>query len=108
MDTQWVAWAQRLQALAQNGLTYNTNPFEIEANHAIQRVAEEMLAAGTGLDPARSAICTPGRQGTLRPRWTCAARSFRMTRSAGQGARRWALDPAGRLGRRGRAARPGG
>jgi ADP-ribose pyrophosphatase YjhB (NUDIX family) len=51
MEPPWVAWAQRLQALAQNGLTYNTNPFEIERNHAIQRVAEEMLAAGTGLDP---------------------------------------------------------
>ncbi len=32
---QWLEWAQRLQALSQSGLTYSTNPFEIERYHAI-------------------------------------------------------------------------
>ncbi len=27
---KWLQWAQRLQALAQSGLQYTTNPFDIE------------------------------------------------------------------------------
>lgn len=27
---QWLAWARRLQALAQNGLAYANNPFDVE------------------------------------------------------------------------------
>jgi ADP-ribose pyrophosphatase YjhB (NUDIX family) len=68
MEPQWIAWAQRLQALAQNGLTYNTNPFEIERNHAIQQVAEEMLAAGTGLEPGALRDLFAGEVGHATPK----------------------------------------
>lgn len=52
MDPHWLHWAQRLQALAQNGLTYTTNPYEIERYHAIREIAAEMLAAQGGVAPA--------------------------------------------------------
>jgi ADP-ribose pyrophosphatase YjhB (NUDIX family) len=48
MGPIWLEWATRLQALAQNGLTFTTNPFDIERYRAVQRVAAEMLAAGSG------------------------------------------------------------
>jgi ADP-ribose pyrophosphatase YjhB (NUDIX family) len=45
MDSQkWLFWAQRLQALAQNGLAYSTNPFDIERFHQVQSVAAEILS----------------------------------------------------------------
>ena len=40
----WVEWAQRAAALAQNGLTYNQNPFDRERYESLRRIAAEMLA----------------------------------------------------------------
>lgn len=45
---QWLDWAQRLQAIAQDGLTFCRDPFDIERYHQIQRIAAEMLA-GAGI-----------------------------------------------------------
>ncbi len=30
MKIKWLDWGQKLQAIAQNGLTYSENPFDIE------------------------------------------------------------------------------
>ncbi len=30
MSLKWLAWTQQLQAIAQNGLTYSNNPYDIE------------------------------------------------------------------------------
>jgi len=50
---RWLDWARRLQAIAQNGLTYCENPFERERYEQVRAVAAEMAAAGTGDDAAR-------------------------------------------------------
>lgn len=47
MHPQWLEWANRLQALAQTGLEFASNPFEVERYQAVRRVAAEMLAAGS-------------------------------------------------------------
>ena len=44
-NPEWVQWAQRLQAIAQNGLTYARNPFEVERFNQVRQVAAEMLAS---------------------------------------------------------------
>ncbi len=49
-EPRWLGWAKRLQALAQNGLTFSQNPFEIERYEAVRQVAAEMMAAGSGAD----------------------------------------------------------
>jgi ADP-ribose pyrophosphatase YjhB (NUDIX family) len=49
-EPQWLEWARRLQALAQNGLTFSRNPFEIERYEAVRQVAAEMMATGSGAD----------------------------------------------------------
>ena len=41
-----LAWAQRLQALAQTGLTYARDPFDIGRYEEIRRLAAEMAARG--------------------------------------------------------------
>lgn len=48
---QWLNWAQKLQAIAQNGLTYTENPYDVERFKQILAVASEMLATYTDADP---------------------------------------------------------
>lgn len=50
MSERWVAWAQRLQALAQTGLTFTENPFDKDRYRQIAAIAAEMLSAGSGED----------------------------------------------------------
>jgi len=48
-NPRWLAWAQHLQALAQTGLTYCKDPFDIERYEAVRRIAAEIMASGAGL-----------------------------------------------------------
>lgn len=52
MSFQWLESAQRLQAIAQNGLTYSENPFDIERYQQIQHIAAEMMAAYSDTEPS--------------------------------------------------------
>jgi ADP-ribose pyrophosphatase YjhB (NUDIX family) len=47
---QWINWTTRLQAIAQTGLTFAKDPYDIERYQAIREIAAEMLAAGTDLE----------------------------------------------------------
>jgi ADP-ribose pyrophosphatase YjhB (NUDIX family) len=40
-------------AIAQNGLTFTTNPYDVERYEAVRRIAAEMMAAHTGADQER-------------------------------------------------------
>ena len=46
---RWLEWAQRLQALAQSGLTYTKNAFEIERYEGVREIAAEIVAAHSDL-----------------------------------------------------------
>lgn len=52
MSFQWLESAQRLQAIAQNGLTYSENPFDIERYQQIQQIAAEMMSAYSDTEPS--------------------------------------------------------
>lgn len=43
----WIQWTQRLQAIAQNGLTYATDKFDIERYQQLQDIASEIIATYT-------------------------------------------------------------
>ena len=47
MPDHWLHWAQRLQAVAQNGLTFAQNEFDRERYRQISQIAAEMLAVGS-------------------------------------------------------------
>lgn len=49
-NPKWLEWSQRLQALAQSGLTYTTNPFDIDRYQAIRELAVEIMAIYTETD----------------------------------------------------------
>jgi ADP-ribose pyrophosphatase YjhB (NUDIX family) len=40
----WLAWAREIQALAQNGLTFSANEFEILRYRRLQEIAAEIMA----------------------------------------------------------------
>ena len=49
-DTRWLDWARELQFLAQAGLAYSKDPFDLERFARIREIAAEILQAGTGMD----------------------------------------------------------
>jgi ADP-ribose pyrophosphatase YjhB (NUDIX family) len=49
---QWLKWARELQALAQTGLTYSTNEFDIQRYTRLMEIAAEMADAETGAESA--------------------------------------------------------
>jgi ADP-ribose pyrophosphatase YjhB (NUDIX family) len=53
MESTWLDWARRLNALAQTGLTFAENPYDIERYTAIRTIAAEMVAHGSGGDTSR-------------------------------------------------------
>jgi ADP-ribose pyrophosphatase YjhB (NUDIX family) len=48
MEPKWLAWAKRLGAIAQNGLTYATGEFDKERYEQVRRIAAEILADKAG------------------------------------------------------------
>src|SRR5918993_5298121 len=45
----WLRWARRVQALAQNGLTFSRDPFDMERYAELRDVAAEIVAAHSAL-----------------------------------------------------------
>ncbi len=54
----WLRWSQRIQAIAQTGLTYTRDPFDIERYTELREIAVEMASAGlsTPADEVRVAF----------------------------------------------------
>jgi ADP-ribose pyrophosphatase YjhB (NUDIX family) len=55
-NPQWLAWARRLQALAQNGLAYCKDPYDRQRYEEIRHLAAEIMANGAGLPEAAPLI----------------------------------------------------
>ena len=47
---KWIAWTQKLQAIAQNGLTYAKDKFDIERYRQLQEIASEIISNYTNHD----------------------------------------------------------
>ncbi|TMV49453.1 NUDIX hydrolase [Paenibacillus mesophilus] len=47
-EHQWLHWAQRIQAIAQAGLTYTDNGYDIERYGELREISIEMLREQTG------------------------------------------------------------
>jgi ADP-ribose pyrophosphatase YjhB (NUDIX family) len=41
---QWLQWAKRIQAIAQTGLTYGRDPYDLERYQELQQLAAEIIA----------------------------------------------------------------
>lgn len=49
-DPRWLAWAKQIQALAQAGLTYAQDPYDVERYATLRRIAAEMLAGASDVE----------------------------------------------------------
>ncbi len=45
MDPKWLDWVRRLQAIAQNGLTYSKDPYDIDRYNTLLDIAAEIAAS---------------------------------------------------------------
>lgn len=54
MKTKWLVWAKHLQAIAQNGLTFADDPFDVERYEHVRQIAVEILAGHSNLDAAQA------------------------------------------------------
>ena len=49
---RWLDWTTRLQAIAQNGLAFAHDAYDIDRYNEVRKIAAEMIAAGSGLELA--------------------------------------------------------
>ncbi|MEH2264283.1 NUDIX hydrolase [Nostoc sp.] len=49
-ETKWLEWAQKLQAIAQNGLTYSEGPFDIERYKQLRAITTEIMATYSNVE----------------------------------------------------------
>ncbi|MGD1912177.1 MAG: NUDIX hydrolase [Rivularia sp. (in: cyanobacteria)] len=52
MDYKWLDWGQQIQAIAQNGLTYSKNGYDIERYQQLRQIAAEIMAAHSNTEPS--------------------------------------------------------
>jgi len=50
-EPQWLAWSRQLMAIAQNGLSYASNPFDVERYQSIRQIAAAIIAGHTDAEP---------------------------------------------------------
>jgi len=67
-NPKWLDWAQRVNALAQSGLAYSENPFDIERYRALQHIAAEMIAAQADGEPETILNLLAGEPGYATPK----------------------------------------
>ncbi|WP_140457140.1 NUDIX hydrolase [Priestia megaterium] len=50
MESKWLYWAKQLQSIAQAGLTYSKDIYDLERFELIRNISVEMMAQQTGMD----------------------------------------------------------
>ena len=68
MESTWIEWVRRLQAIAQNGLTFCKDPFDRERYEQVRRVAEEILASYADIDATLISNLFRGERGYATPK----------------------------------------
>ncbi|MEB3219945.1 MAG: NUDIX hydrolase [Nostocales cyanobacterium 94392] len=45
MQPKWLVWAQQIQAIAQKGLNYSKNPFQVEDYKLLRKIAADIISS---------------------------------------------------------------
>lgn len=67
-DPPWLEWAKKLQAIAQNGLTFAQSVHDEERYGAVREIAADMLARGSGVGIEKIAGLLEGETGYATPK----------------------------------------
>ena len=65
---KWLAWSQKIQAIAQSGMQYSQNPFDIERYKELSHIAAEMMAVQTEADAGEVQRIFSAQQGYATPK----------------------------------------
>jgi ADP-ribose pyrophosphatase YjhB (NUDIX family) len=68
VEPKWIEWAQRLQAIAQTGLTFTQSPFEQERYEQVREIAAEMMGQHSDLNIAPIRDLFAGQAGYATPK----------------------------------------
>ena len=68
MEPDWLTWTRELQALAQTGLAFSTNPYDRERYEALRAIASRMMASGTSAAASRIDALFAGETGYATPK----------------------------------------
>lgn len=67
-EERWLVWASELQAIAQNGLTFTKDPYDIERYQAIRRLAAEILERHSDVTSEQLLTCWLADVGYMTPK----------------------------------------
>lgn len=67
-EPRWLVWSRELQAIAQTGLTFSTDPYDRERYERLRDLAAGMLAAHTETPAGRIADLLRGESGYATPK----------------------------------------
>jgi ADP-ribose pyrophosphatase YjhB (NUDIX family) len=77
MNVKWLQWVKRLQAIAQDGLTYTTDDYDVGRYEQLREVAAEILAAHSTGDLERARRLLEVETGPATPKVDVRAAVFR-------------------------------
>jgi ADP-ribose pyrophosphatase YjhB (NUDIX family) len=77
MIPKWLEWMQQLQAIAQTGLNYAQDPFDIERYEHVREIAAEMAADFSDADTSAMGALFAGEIGHATPKVDVRAAVFR-------------------------------
>ncbi len=80
MSPRWLEWVRQLQVIAQAGLTYAENPYDLERYATLREIAAEILAEHSDADAATARILLAREQGYATPKVDVRAAVFRDDR----------------------------
>lgn len=80
MEHRWLEWGRALQMIAQNGLAYSKNTFDIERFEAVRKISVEILAAHSGMESAYLLDLFTQEQGYATPKVDVRGAVFRDNR----------------------------
>ena len=67
-EPPWLLWARELHSLAQSGLTYSENPYDLERYRDVRRISAEIFARQGGVEPERVLALFDGNPGYVTPK----------------------------------------
>ena len=68
MEPDWLTWARKIQAIAQNGLAYSKDPFDIERFEELRELSVEILQRYTDLEAPGIRDLFAGERGHATPK----------------------------------------
>jgi ADP-ribose pyrophosphatase YjhB (NUDIX family) len=67
-DPDWLIWAREIQAIAQTGLAFSKDPYDLDRFAALRRLSARILADHTDADPGRLARLFDAETGYATPK----------------------------------------